>query len=114
MGIGPGSLADLLEEAALRARHSMLSFEQRLFEVQTAAETDQFAGAADHTVAGQNDRKRIASVCGSHCPCCSWSADPVGELPVRHGLAVRNLREGVPDAELERSAFGCERQIEVS
>ena len=60
------------------------------------------AVGADDTVAGNDDDDAVGSVCRSDGAHSSRCAHGLGLLPVRTGLAERDLQERIPRCSLER------------
>src|SRR5262245_23533069 len=78
-----------------------------------SAKSSERSIGADHTVAWNDDRKRIAAVRTAHRARCGWLTDPTRELAVTQRLAVRNRAECGPHLALERRALCRQRQVEL-
>jgi hypothetical protein len=81
------------------------------------------AVGADHAVAGDDDRDRVAAVRGAHlarsAPGLDLGAeqgriDPRRELAVADRRSVGNLKELAPDLLLQGSAMKVDREVEIA
>jgi len=88
--------------------------QQPSFDRQPSSETRQGAVRADDPVTGNDDRDGIPTIGCAHGPTRVRSANLPRQLAVRHGLAVRNRRQGGPHLPLERRALGRERKLEAA
>lgn len=80
--------------------------------MQTSAEPDQVAVAADYAVAGDENRQRIAMVGTADSPAGAGIAGHFGQLSVTTGLAVRNLLQAFPYFQLKIGSAWLQRQFE--
>ena len=64
----------------------------------------------DHAVAGHDHRDRVAAVGKADGASGAGGADLAGDLAVADGLAVGDLAQRLPDAQLERVAGEAERE----
>src|SRR3954471_23278267 len=87
-----------------------LVLEQRLLERQATCVAGQAAIGADHPVARDEDADRVATVRAADG--ARRAVDRAGGLPVRDGLAVRDLLQARPNAALERRALLVQRHVE--
>jgi hypothetical protein len=87
--------------------------QQPALDRQSAAVTHQVAVAANHAVAGQDDRKRIGAVGSADRAHRAWAADPLGDVFVAYGFAVGNHQQRAPDFKLKRGARRVQRQIKL-
>src|SRR3546814_17020174 len=79
---------------------------------QSAAEAGQRAVGADHTMAGNDDRDRVASVRRAHRAHRLRLADAARDVAVAPGLPVGNLRQRRPDLALARRADRLQRPLD--
>src|SRR4051794_10780632 len=68
---------------------------------------------ADHAMAGDHDRQRVAAVGGADGAAGGGPADRAGELAVARRLAVRDREQSRPHGALERRPARRERQVEA-
>lgn len=87
-------------------------FEQRFFDVESAAVSGQRFVTADDAMARNDERDGILPVGGTHSAGGFRVPDPCGEFAIADGFAVGNAQQFIPDKALESSAFRCERQVE--
>ncbi len=80
--------------------------------MQAAAEPDQAAVAADHAVAGDENRQRIAVVGTADGPAGAGIAGHFGQLFVTPGLSVGNLLQAFPYFQLKIGSVRLQRQFE--
>ena len=79
-----------------------------------AAETRERAVGADHTVAGQDDRQRVAPWQRHGTRGVAGEPEPARLLPVAHCLPAWNRRESEPATTLEIGSLELERQVDVT
>src|SRR4051812_29709936 len=91
----------------------LLQFEKELLALQPAGETGQPPVAADHPMAGHDDRERIAAHRLAHGLSEPLVAQSLRDLAIGRGLPERDLPEHPPDPLLELIATGGGRQIEL-
>jgi hypothetical protein len=90
----------------------LFEVEQQALAVETAAVAGQGAGGADHPVAGEDDRDRVAAVGHADGPARAGTAEPGGELPVAGGVAVGDVGEQLPHLPLEAGAAERDGEVE--
>src|SRR6266704_4153098 len=100
------------ENAAPAGYLRVLQLQELLLALQAAGVAGQLAGAGDDPVAGDQDAQRIAAHRGADLLGVLAAAQPTGEVAVGGGLPVGNLRDQLPDTELELRATGLKRQVE--
>lgn len=86
--------------------------QQALFEADAAGKSAEFAAACDDAVAGNEDRKMIASVRAAYGARSAWRADRFSDLAVAFGRAEGNARQLAPDADLKQRTVKFELNIE--
>src|SRR6266542_3905734 len=92
-------------EGLAERKESSFVLEEEALHVEPAAEAGEGAVCADHAVARQHDRKRVAPVRGADRPGrVVAEPEPSRLLAVAHGLPVRNRREREPAAAVELRA----------
>ena len=74
---------------------------QEFFCLDTRSIAAQRTIVADHAMARDNDRKRIASVCRTNSAKAARHTDAARQLLVRDGRSIRNLRQLPPHALLK-------------
>src|SRR5882762_7644166 len=89
-----------------------LQLEQSSLALQPASVAGQRSVGADHAVAGNDDRDRIAGVGEAHGARRRGMADAPRDLAVADGLAVGNVLQGAPDEPLERISLHRQRHVE--
>ena len=94
----------------------MLSFklQQEALHVQSGGISRQTAPTADYPVTRHDDQERIPVVGHSDGPHGFRIADSDGHLPVRTGLAVRNLPEHLPHGTLKGSSVHLQRKRKLT
>src|SRR5690242_11352356 len=85
--------------------HAGLEVQQQPFALKPAAVPGQAAVGTDHTVARHDHGDRIAAVGQADGTSGAGRADLTGDLPVADGLAVWDLAQRLPHAQLERVAL---------
>jgi hypothetical protein len=88
------SLADLLQ--------AFFMIQQPLFAPDTATESDQLAVAADHAVAGNNQRNRVSVVGIAYSSKSPWAVDGAGHIAVGCGLTKGNFFQLPPDGSMKK------------
>src|SRR5205823_7029773 len=86
--------------------------QQRALDQQPAAEAGERAVGADDAVAGNDDRQRVRAVRETHGACPADVAEAARQFAIGDGLTIRDGLERLPDRQLERGAFGGQRQSE--
>src|SRR5579872_3746672 len=94
-------------------QHRPFEVQQRRLARQAAAVACQLAVRADDPVAGNDDRNRVAAVRQPDGASGARQLDPARDLAVGDGLAEADGLQLSPDAPLERSAAGRQRQVEA-
>jgi hypothetical protein len=84
--------------------------EQPAFALQAAGVAGEGAALADHAVAGDDDRDRVAAVGEADGAAGARHAEAGGELAVAGGGAERDRAQRAPHALLERGTAGTDRE----
>ena len=87
--------------------------EQMILGLQSAGKAGQSAVAAEHAMAGRDDRDRVAAVGGADRARRLGPADLARDLAIAAGLAERNRQQRGPHALLEIGAVEIERHREL-
>src|SRR5690606_6273877 len=88
--------------------------QQEMLGRQAAAEAGEGAVGADHAVAGQDDRQRVAAVGGADRAHRCGAADAQRKLRIADGAAIGDIPQRQPYLALERRALRRQRQLEAA
>ena len=64
-------------------------------------------------MAGNHDRNRIVAVGPAHSPNRLGIANRHRDIPIRTGLSIRDLEQGIEHLRLKHGRLGCEGKIEL-
>ena len=103
-----------LEQPADLGRGRFLQAQEEPLAGEAAGVPGQAAARADHPVAGHDDADRVPAVGVPDRLRGAGVAQFGGQLPVRAGFAVRDLRQQGPDLLLERRAARRELEVELA
>jgi len=87
--------------------------QQRVFARETTGVAGQIAIGANHTMAGYDNRYRVAPIGRAHGARCAGLADALRQCAIVGRRAVGNFLQCAPHPTLKCRAGGIDRQVEV-